>query len=130
MDVTLKEDDLATIINELHPVQHKSRLLGVLLRLPMHVVEAVHHETLDPPDQLLHIIVKCINQEPGLTWRDIIKALRSRPLGEYHLADEIEKKYCGIYTCSTFIVVLRSEGAKTARGFLISCIIMPRKSSV
>ena len=71
----------------------------------MHVVESIHHDRLDLTDQLLHIIMECINQEPGLTWRDIIKALRSRPLGEQHcLANEIEKKYFGIYTCGAFIV--------------------------
>ena len=34
MDVKLNEDDLATVVEELHPVRHKSRLLGVLLGLP------------------------------------------------------------------------------------------------
>ena len=75
---TLTPDDAVDVLEELQPAQNKSYELGLKLKLPQHVVEAIHSKELPPDKYLLKIIIKFLHQvEPRPTWRVIVEALKS-----------------------------------------------------
>ena len=90
MDETLTPDDAVDVLNELLPAQNKSYELGLKLKLPQHVVEAIHKES--PSDRcLLQILSKFLQQaEPIPTWRVIVDALKNPVVGLTALARRVE----------------------------------------
>ena len=79
------------MLEELLPAQNKSYELGLKLKLPQHVVEAIHSKDLQPDKYLLKILIKFLHQvEPRPTWRVIVQALRSRVVDLPSLAKAVE----------------------------------------
>ena len=91
MDKTLTPDDAVEIFEELLPAQNQSYVLGLKLKLPLRIVEAIHLQYQNPRDCLLHVIVAFLEQtEPRPTWRVIVNALRSRAINLPDLARRVE----------------------------------------
>ena len=89
-DETLTSDDAVEVYEELLPAQNKSYELGLKLKLPHHVVEAIHKE-LPPEKRLLQILIRFLQQaEPRPTWRTIIEAIRSPAVNLPLLAERLE----------------------------------------
>ena len=79
VDKTLTPSDAVNMLEELLPVQNQSGVLGLKLRLPPHIVDAIHCTKQDLKECLLKVIMEFLQQaEPRPTWRIIIDALRTR----------------------------------------------------
>ena len=79
------------VLEELLPAQNKSYQLGLKLKLPQYVVEAIHSKDLQPEKYLLKVLIKFLHQvEPRPTWRVIAHALRSPVVDLPALAKEVE----------------------------------------
>ena len=90
-DGTLTPDDAVDVLDELLPAQNKSYELGLKLKLPQHVVEAIHSKELPPDKYLLKVLIKFTHQaEPRPTWRVIIEALKSPAVSLPALAMSVE----------------------------------------
>ena len=90
-DGTLTPDDAVDVLEELLPAQNKSYELGLKLKLPQHVVEAIHSKELPPDKSLLKVLIKFTHQtEPRPTWRVIIEALKSPAVNLPALARSVE----------------------------------------
>ena len=88
---TLTPDDAVDVLEELLPAQNKSYELGLKLKLPQHVVEAIHATYSNPRSRLLYVLIEFTNQEmPRATWRVIVKTLRSPVVNLPALAKKIE----------------------------------------
>jgi serine/threonine protein kinase len=88
---TLTPDDAVDVLEELLPAQTKSYELGLKLKLPHHVVEAMHDTYSKPRNCLLHVIIEFTHQvEPRPTWKVIIEALKSRVVDLSALAKTVE----------------------------------------
>jgi hypothetical protein len=67
-DESLTPDDAVDVLEELLPAQNKSYELGLKLKLPQHVVEAIHSKELPPDKYLLKVLIKFLQQaEPKPT---------------------------------------------------------------
>ena len=82
------------VLEELLPAQNKSYELGLKLKLPQHVVEAIHSKELPPDKYLLTVLIKFLQQaEPRPTWRVIVEALRSPAVNVPALARRVEASH-------------------------------------
>ena len=103
----LGPDDAVDVLEELLPAQNKSYELGLKLKLPQHVVEAIHSKDLPPDKYLLKVLIKFLQQaEPRATWRVIVEALRSPAVDLPALAQKVEAAHC----TPTLSVVSESTG--------------------
>ena len=94
MNETLTPDDAVDVLEGLLPAQNKSYELGLKLKLPQHVVEAIHSKQLPPDKYLLKVLIKFLQQvEPRPTWRVIVEALRSPAVNLPALAKRVEAAY-------------------------------------
>ena len=93
MDRTLTREDVPKIVEMLLDIQHKARILGLVLKLPRETVVSIQNNS-DQMDHLFDVIDEFVKlKEPRPTWRVIVKALRSPIIGVQRLADMIERKY-------------------------------------
>ena len=66
-------------------------MLGLELRIPLHVVESIEATHLKPCDRLRHVLIEFLKQlEPRPTWRVIIDALKSPTVNQSYLAGRVE----------------------------------------
>ncbi|CAI8049102.1 hypothetical protein GBAR_LOCUS27042, partial [Geodia barretti] len=94
-DKTLRPGDARKIFEELLPAQNKSYMLGLALKLPLPIVEAIHSQYQNPRHRLFHVIIKFLEQaEPRPTWRDIVETLNSRAVNLPDLARRVEAAHC------------------------------------
>ena len=95
-DNTLTPDDAVDVLEEVLPAQNHSYVLGLKLKLPLHVVDSIHSPTNPlPRDRLLQVIIAFLQQvQPSPTWRAIVDALRSPAVHLSQLALAIEGKRC------------------------------------
>ena len=79
------------MLDELLEAQNKSRIFGLKLNLPLHVVDAIHSTNSQPEDRLLQVLIEFTKQtDPRPTWRVITDALRSPAVNLPHLAEKVE----------------------------------------
>ena len=94
-DRTLNQEDVPKVVCEILEVQTKSKTFGRVLGLPRVTVDSIHQQHSDPQECLFGVLDEFVKQvEPSPTWRVIVEALRNRLIGQHHLAQEIERKYC------------------------------------
>ena len=89
-DEALSSDDAAGMLNELLEAQNKSRIFGLNLQIPLHVVDAIHSTYSQPGDRLLQVLIEFTRQTDRPTWRVIADALRSPAVNLPHLAMKVE----------------------------------------
>ena len=88
------QKDLKFLHCELHPVSDKWFSLGVQLQVPIETLRCIRIDINTAAERLLEMLtvwLKCTNPPP--TWRVLIEALESRPVGEGHLAKQLRDKY-------------------------------------
>ena len=91
MDETLREGDVAFIIEKLLPAMSQAHVLGLKLNLPSHEVEAICAAYSNPRDRLLQVILVFLSRkEPRPTWRVIVDALKSPVVNLPALAERVE----------------------------------------
>lgn len=95
----LGEGDIATVLDELLPAQNKSRYIGLALKVPEYIVEAIHQRCTNPQDCLYHVLLEILKRtDPIPTWLVIANALKSRLVDFPKLAHDIQKKYCSSFS--------------------------------
>ena len=91
MDETLRPEDAGKILEELLGAQHCAHLLGTMMSVNPHDVEAIQMTYQQPRDRLLQITITFLRQaEPRPTWRAIVDALKSPVVGLTALARRVE----------------------------------------
>ena len=91
----LKEDNLSDVLGDLLEAQNKSRYLGLALKIPTHVLDAIHSPSANPQDCLRRVLEEFLRGvDPRPTWSVIAVALRHPSVNLHRLAEKIEKKYC------------------------------------
>ena len=92
-NIGLSEKDLKDLYETLHPVRPKYKSLALQLDVLKSDIESIEAKYSDPGDRLLEILTVRIKQTAALTWTVIVKALRSKSVCEYHLADTICERH-------------------------------------
>ena len=102
---TLTERDAARILEELLAAQNSAHLLGLMLNVKPHDVQAIMNKYQDPKDRLYHIIIAFLSQaEPRPTWRVIVDALRSPVVNLTALAERVEAAHFPDLTAARDVV--------------------------
>ena len=71
--------------------QNQSYVLGLKLKLPLHVVDGIYDKHSEPRDRLLQVLIEFTKQvDPRPTWRAIVAALRSPAVNLPQLAMRVE----------------------------------------
>lgn len=92
---TATYDDVTLTPDELLPAQSQSYVLGLMLKLPPHVLDGIHSSHSSPTDRLLHVLMEFLKQsESRPTWRAIVDALRSPAVNLPQLALKMETTHC------------------------------------
>ena len=81
------------VYKELYRVRAKWRRIGIELNLPPGTLDAIEQKKSDPADWLEKVLTEWLNKETA-TWRELVDALNSVPVGETKLANQLEQKYC------------------------------------
>lgn len=93
-DEPLTPDDAVNVLEEILEAQDQSLALGLKLKLPPHVVEAVCENHWLPRNRLLQVIIEFTKQtDPRPTWRAIVSALRSPAVNLPQLAMKVEEAH-------------------------------------
>ena len=91
----LTEDDLQDVLTEILEVQNESRYLGLALKIPTHVLDAIHSSSANPQDCLRRVLEEFLRDvNPRPTWSAIAVALRTPSVNLPRVAERIETKYC------------------------------------
>ena len=87
---------LKDVVEELHEVKTKWRAIGIQLEVPLAALKTIGyaHKT-DPEQAFADMTEEWLGQiHPEPSWSAIVDALRSRSVGEGHLASVVERKRC------------------------------------
>ena len=95
MVFTCAAPTLKAAINALHSVCPKWYNIGVQLDVPTFQLKSIEKKTSDSMDQLRDTLDYWMNNEPSLSWRHLVDALKAPSVGENRLAEDLEEKYCG-----------------------------------
>ena len=87
---------LKDVVEELHEVKVKWRAIGIQLEVPSATLKMIAHtHKTDSEQAFADMIEEWLSQvDPEPSWSAIVDALRSRSVGEGHLASLIERKRC------------------------------------
>ena len=100
-DDPLTPDDVVSVVEEIPEAQNHPYVLGLKLKLPLHVVEAICENHTLPRDRLLQVLMEFTKQvDPRPTWRAIVDALRSSAVNLPELAMRVEAAHCPNPTAS------------------------------
>ena len=89
----LREDDLGTLCEVLHPVNNKYKFLGLQIGVKKSEIDEIEAQYKNPGERMLEILSVRVKKTETITWNDIDAALRSHSVGEGKVADEIRKTY-------------------------------------
>ena len=90
-DEPLTPDDAVNVLEEILEAQNQSYVLGLKLKLPLYVVEAICEKYSEPRDRLLQVLIEFTKQvDPRPTWRAIVAALTSPAVNLPKLAMRVE----------------------------------------
>ena len=89
----LNSSDLRVVFKELFQVRAKWRRLGLELDLTPGTLDSIELRHSDPADQLERVLLEWF-KKGSATWRQLVEALWSTPVGEVKLARDLEEKYC------------------------------------
>ena len=90
-DDPLTPDDAVNVLEEILEAQNQSYVLGLKLKLPPHLVDAIYSTNPQPRDRLLQILIEFTKQvDPRPTWGAIVAALRSPAVNLPQLAMRVE----------------------------------------
>ena len=87
--------DLKLVNGALFEVRAKWRRIGLELELAPGTLDAIEQAKANPSDRLEAVLVDWLRgATAATTWKQLIDALRSAPVGEIQLAEKLELKYC------------------------------------
>ena len=90
----LSEEDLSDLVNQLHPVAYKYKVIGIQLKhLGLSDIKNIEAKYSDPLDRLLEVLSLRLQRVPALTWSSIYSALKSKSVDESLIAEGILKEY-------------------------------------
>ena len=90
-DELLTPDDAVNVLEEILEAQNQSYVLGLKLKLPLHVLDGLYDKYWEPRDRLLHILIQFTKQvDLRPTWRAIVDALKSPAINLPRLAIRVE----------------------------------------
>ena len=93
----LTPDDLATLVNELHEVRDKWYHLGVQLNMKTSDLNAIRSQYMNNPDdcllEMLSVWLSRTDPSPP-SWRRVVDALSSPPIGKQSAAERLRQIYC------------------------------------
>ena len=89
----LSSDNLRVVYKELFEARAKWRRIGLELNLTPGTLDAIEQRNAIPGDRLERVLIEWLNKGTG-TWRELVDALFSVPIGEINLAKQLEQKYC------------------------------------
>ena len=89
----LSLDDLAKIIEDVHDAVDKWHNIGIQLGLHESELKSIESNYPRQNDRLREMICKWL-QNKVATWGKMVRALKSRTVGEGYLAEQLESKYC------------------------------------
>ena len=93
-DDPLTSDDAVNVLEEILEAQNQSYVLGLKLKLPLHVVDAIHSTNPQPRHRLLQVLIEFTKQlDPRPTWRAIVDALRNPVINLPQLAMRVERAH-------------------------------------
>ena len=84
---------MSLVTQELTAVSEKWQDIGEELGVEQSSLTRIHTKSSDPGDCLWKVLIERFQSCPT-TWKDIIAVLRTPRIGDSHLADHLEAKYC------------------------------------
>ena len=84
---------VSLVAQELTAVREKWEDIGEELGVEQSLLRYIHIQYFDPSDRLWRALRKRF-QRCATSWKDIVAVLRIPRIGESHLADHLEEKYC------------------------------------
>ena len=84
---------LDLLVQELTAVREKWQYIGEELGVEQDLLSYIRTNFSDPGDCLREVLWRWLPSCVA-TWKHIVAVLRSPRIGEYHLADHLEVKYC------------------------------------
>ncbi len=89
----LETSDLQLIYGALFEVRARWRSIGLELRLTPGTLEAIEQTKINPSDRLMEVLHDWLRGTTIATWKQVIDALRSAPVGEIQLARKLELEH-------------------------------------
>ena len=90
---TLETNDLKLIYGALFEVRARWQPIGLELRLTPGTLEEIEQVKINPSDRLMAVLLNWLRGTTA-TWKLLIVALQSAPVGATQLARKLELKYC------------------------------------
>ena len=90
---TSSEPDISDLIDLLAPIADRWIIFGSLIKVERNVLGRIDKENNDSMNKLYRILGYRLDQEPPLTWHDIVQALKSDAIYKPDLASKIESQY-------------------------------------
>ena len=118
-DETLNTADAVNVLDELLEAQTHHYVLGLKLKLPVHLVDSICATHPQPRHRLLQMLIEFMKQlEPRPTWRVIIHALKTPAINLPQLAKKLEVAHCPHPCISTHDELPIASAAPTRAGML------------
>ncbi len=89
----LNQSDLRQVYNAVYDARARWRRIGLQLELTHGDLEAIDSHYRNPDDQLEQVLAKWLKGGEA-TWRQLMEALYSVPVGETAMAEKIRMKHC------------------------------------
>ena len=94
VDEALSKEDLPNIVDELSPVAHKYKMIGIRLsQVELNDIKNIEADCSGTKVRLLEVISFRLQKLPELTWKEIYRALKSPSVGESRIAEGIQTKF-------------------------------------
>ena len=94
------------VTQELTSVSGKWQYIGEELGLEQELLRRISTKLSDPGDRVKEVLRQRL-QSYATTWKHIVAVLRTPRMGESHLADHLEAKYCpselALHYCMGFV---------------------------
>ena len=91
--LTLSLADIGRVIEEMHDAVDKWHNIGIQLNLYEGDLKSIESNYPHQADRLREMICKWLKSGDA-TWNAMVNALKSRTVGESHLAEKLSVKYC------------------------------------
>ncbi len=93
-NLDLGTTDLLLLCEALFEVRAKWWPIGLKLGLTPGTLDEIEQRRIIPDRLLQEVLLYWLRVTVGATWKQLIDALRSAPIGEIQLAEKLELKYC------------------------------------
>ena len=93
--MSLSIENLPGVLSAIFHARHKWFSVGLVLGVDNGTLNAIKQRCHDDPDECFReMLSHCLQTPSGLTWVDLVRALRSDSVGYGQLANNIAKDHC------------------------------------